>query len=99
VFRCAACGEQRLLAEELGAETVCARCGAALHCCANCLNFDTAARWECRKADELPARIAKKRDANKCASFSPRTALESGREAAQPAPGDARAAFDALFKL
>lgn len=99
VFRCAACGEQRLLAEDLGPATVCSRCGAPLHSCANCASFDTSARWECRRAEELPARIAKKRDANECAVFSAKVSLERGREAAQPAPGDARAAFDALFKL
>lgn len=98
VFRCAACGEQRLLAEELGPETVCARCGASLHTCANCLHFDTSVRWECRRAEELPARVAKKRDANDCAVFAAKVSVEQGREAAQPAPNDARSAFDALFK-
>jgi hypothetical protein len=98
VFRCAACGEQRLLAEELGPGTVCSRCGAPLHTCANCLHFETSVRWECRRAEEIPARIAKKRDANECAAFAAKVSVEQGRETAQPGPGGARAAFDALFK-
>jgi hypothetical protein len=98
VFRCAGCGEARLLSQELGPDAACSRCGAPLHSCANCQHFDTGARWECRKAAELPARVAKKRDANDCAAFAPKEVQEQARETSGPAPGDARSAFEALFK-
>jgi hypothetical protein len=99
VFRCAACGEKRSLLDELPIDATCARCGADLHTCSNCVSFDTSARWECRRNTEIPARIAKKRDRNECAVFAPKLAQEFGRDSDKPSPGDARSAFDALFKL
>ena len=107
VFRCAACGEKRLVSIELGhadalaADATCSRCGGDLHTCSNCVNFDTAVHWECRRHAELPARVAKKRTRNECALFLPKTAQEFGsdRDRDRPAgPSDPRAAFDALFK-
>jgi hypothetical protein len=107
VFRCAACGAKRLVSAEpghpdfLAADATCSHCGADLHSCANCVHFDTGSRWECRRAEELPARIAKKRSRNDCALFSPRLAQEFGADRDRPAasPSDPRAAFDALFKI
>lgn len=102
VFRCAACGEKRLLtgaADEVAFDAACGRCGAALHTCSNCLHFDTAARWECRRHAEIPARVVKKRERNECPCFQPKTVQEFGSESGKPGPTDPRAAFDALFKL
>jgi hypothetical protein len=101
VFRCAACGEKRLimLGDVLPADATCAKCGADLHTCSNCIHFDTSVRWECRKQAEIPARIAKKRDKNDCALFTPKLAQEFAKDSDKPSPGDARSAFDALFKF
>src|SRR5436309_1247170 len=55
VFRCAACGEKRLLEGEIALDTTCRRCGAPLHSCSNCQHFDTSARWECRHWQEILA--------------------------------------------
>ena len=101
VFRCAACGEKRpILPEEpLPLDAACSRCGADLHTCSNCVHFDTSVRWECRRHTELPARVAKKRDRNECPLFTPKLAQEFAKDSDKPAPGDARSAFDALFKL
>jgi hypothetical protein len=99
VFRCAGCGEKRPLFEELAADATCSRCGAELHSCSNCIHFDTSTRWECRQVASLQARIAKKRDRNECALFTPKAAQEFGKESEKPSPGDARSAFDALFKF
>jgi hypothetical protein len=99
VFRCAACGEKRPLFDEIPFDATCTRCGADLHTCSNCVNFDTAVRWECRRWEEIPARVPKKRDRNECTLFTPKTAQEFGKDSDKPSPGDARAAFDALFKL
>src|SRR3954453_13715290 len=60
VFRCAKCGEKRATADPIEVETVCTKCGTDLHTCTNCVHFATSARWECRKAEEIPARILKK---------------------------------------
>lgn len=105
VFRCAACGAKRLVAAEAGhpdalaPDATCARCGADLHTCSNCVHFDTGSHWECRRHGELPARIAKKSTRNDCQLFVPKTAQEFGADRDRPAaPNDPRAAFDALFK-
>jgi hypothetical protein len=106
VFRCAACGAKRLVSAELGhpdflaEDATCARCGADLHTCTNCVHFDTASRWECRRSADLPARIAKKSTRNDCELFVPKVAQEFGADRDHPAsPSDPRAAFDALFKI
>ncbi len=109
VFRCNACGEKRLLDAEIVADTTCRRCNAALHTCSNCANFDTSVRWECRRWQEIPARVAKKTAANDCPLFTPKAVQEtdggsgSGSSGSGPSGGggklDPRAAFDALFKF
>jgi len=105
VFRCAKCGEKRPVLDEVPFDAVCAKCGADLHACSNCLHFDTAVRWECRKHEEIPARIQKKSTRNECPLFTPKTAQEFAKDSGnsgssgKPAPGDAKSAFDALFKF
>jgi hypothetical protein len=99
VFRCARCGEKRPVLDEIPFDAACAKCGNDLHACSNCLLFDTSARWECRKHEEIPARVAKKSTRNDCPLFVPKSAQEFARESGKPAPSDARSAFDALFKL
>jgi len=88
----------------------CPKCGVALHCCKQCVHFDSSARFQCNKP--IPARIAVKDQANSCELFTPRVtvardALPSGPipklsdNGVVPAPrnaNDARAAFDSLFK-
>jgi hypothetical protein len=98
VFRCNACGAKQEVSGEVAADAVCANCGAALHSCSNCAHFDTSARWECRQADVIPARVVKKSAANTCPVFTPKAAQEFGNERRED-PSDPRAAFDALFKL
>ena len=89
----------------------CPKCGAALHCCKQCVHFDSSTRSQCTKA--IPVRIPLKDQANQCASFAPRVTVARDavlpgpagrvvdRSAGPPAPRnatDARAAFDSLFK-
>lgn len=88
----------------------CPKCGTALHCCKQCINFDSSTRFQCLKP--IPIRIAVKDQANSCELFAPRVtvardALPSGpvsrvaENGIIPTPrnaSDARAAFDSLFK-
>jgi len=84
----------------------CPKCGAALHCCKQCAQFDTSTRFQCRKP--IPARISAKDQANECAWFEPRVtvardassgASQVGSSGRAPRSSDeARAAFDSLFK-
>jgi hypothetical protein len=101
VFKCNACGTRQVLGAEVAPDAACAKCGAALHSCSNCSHFDTSARWECRVWQTVPERIVKKRAANACPSYTPKTVQEFGKEErSDPSdPSDPRAAFDALFKL
>ena len=102
VFRCAACGEKKMMlteSDEIAVDSTCAKCGADLHTCSNCVNFNTAVRWECRLFEEIPARVVKKSTRNECPLFTPKRVQEFGQDRDKPAPGDARSAFDALFKF
>jgi hypothetical protein len=99
VFRCARCGEKRPVLEEIPVDATCAKCGNDLHTCSNCIHFDTSVRWECRKHEEIPARIVKKSTRNECPLFTPKTVQEFAKESDKGNPGDARSAFDALFKF
>jgi hypothetical protein len=89
----------------------CPKCGTALHCCKQCVNFDSSTRFQCLKP--IPMRIAVKDQANSCELFSPRVTVArdsapggvvsqsagNGTVIATPRnANDARAAFDSLFK-
>jgi hypothetical protein len=93
VFRCARCGN--LLSLPVPTDGRCGRCGVDLHCCIQCVSFDTGARFECSQTG-LPARISPKDAHNECTLFAPRTTVE--RQTSTPGPTSARQAFDDLFK-
>lgn len=106
--RCFSCAVA--LAGDTNFSGKCPKCGTALHCCKQCVNFDSSARFQCVKP--IPVRIAVKDQANTCELFSPRvtvardaapsgTVSQSAANGVAPAPrnaNDARAAFDSLFK-
>lgn len=105
VVCCARCGNELTVAHAWSAEGSCSRCGADLHSCAQCVNFDTSAAFECQKP--VRARVSPKDARNVCELFEPRTTVErettsggsSGTSggASGSAPS-ARKAFDDLFK-
>jgi hypothetical protein len=84
----------------------CPKCGADLHCCKQCANFEPSTRFQCLKP--IPARIPVKDKANDCPLFEPRVTVArdaapannhvSPVQQAPRSPTDARAAFDNLFK-
>jgi ribosomal protein S27E len=94
VVRCARCGNELTVAAAWSQDGTCARCGADLHSCAQCVHFDTGAPFECQQP--VPARVSPKDARNTCASYEPRTTVE--RETKSAAPTSARKAFDDLFK-
>ena len=89
---------------------VCPKCSAALHCCKQCVNFDSSTRFQCVKP--ITVRIAVKDQPNTCELFSPRVTVARDSLPAGPVSHaasssivanprnatDARAAFDNLFK-
>jgi hypothetical protein len=90
----------------------CPKCGTALHCCKQCSHFEPSTRFQCMKP--VPVRIPAKDQANECTLFSPRVTVarevtnapsSGGRPAAAGvntdpprSAGDARDAFERLFK-
>jgi hypothetical protein len=90
VIRCARCGN---LVTQVS-DVRCKRCGADLHSCAQCMHFDTSARFECTQP--VPIRVSPKDTHNECSFFAFRVTVE--RETGSVAPSDARKAFDDLFK-
>ena len=98
VFKCNACGQQRLGLDEPTFDEICVKCGADLHTCGNCRSFDTTALWECR--ENIPARVVGKQKRNECTFFQPKVVrdLAAGKGNSIQTPDDARKAFDALFK-
>ena len=87
----------------------CPKCGSALHCCKQCVNFDSSTRFQCVKP--IPVRIPLKDQPNQCELFQPRVTVardalpsgavrngDNGTVAAPRNANDARAAFDSLFK-
>jgi hypothetical protein len=95
VVRCARCGHT--LSGGIGADTVCVRCGTALHSCVQCVHFDTGRTFEC--AQQIPARISPKDARNECTLFEAQRRVERQTGETGPSGGpSARQAFDDLFK-
>jgi len=106
--RCSNCGA--VLQQGFDPNGTCPRCGFELHCCKQCVHFDTGAQFECTQP--IPERIAKKDARNECTFYAFRTTVEkdtaptaassapaaSSSSFASHRPNDARKAFDDLFK-
>jgi hypothetical protein len=107
--RCYSCSV--MLSSDLDYTGACPKCGVALHCCKQCVHFDSSTRFQCLKP--IPVRIPAKDQVNTCELFRPRVTVARDGVAmapsakapvitsASPAPrnaDDARAAFNSLFK-
>ena len=107
--RCANCGN--VLLPGFDASGQCPRCNLELHCCKQCVHFDTAVRFECTQP--IPERISPKDAQNNCTFYefrmtiekdtAPTTYSQPAQQAAIAAappsrPLDARQAFENLFK-
>ena len=80
--RCGGCGN--VLPPGFVATGVCARCGYELHCCKQCVNFDTGAQFECTQP--IPEPIMKKSAKNNCSFFEMRMTVEKDTAPIAPAP-------------
>ena len=65
--RCFSCAVT--LSADMDFKGLCPKCGASLHCCKQCVHFDSSTRFQCTKP--IPARIPVKDQANECPSFAP----------------------------
>ena len=93
VVRCHRCGH--LVNTVILVNTACAKCGVALHCCAQCESFDPGARYECMQP--ITARVTPKDAFTTCQHFEARATVE--RETGSAKQTTSRSAFDDLFKL
>jgi hypothetical protein len=93
VVRCHRCGH--LVNSVILVNTACAKCGVALHCCAQCESFDPGARYECMQP--ITARVTPKDAFTTCQHFEARATVE--RETGSAKQATSRSAFDDLFKL
>jgi hypothetical protein len=104
--RCSNCGA--ILLPGFDPNGQCPKCKFELHCCKQCVHFDTAAQFECTQP--IPERISPKDAKNNCKFFEFRMTVEKDTSPISyaPAPGapqapassptDARKAFEDLFK-
>jgi hypothetical protein len=104
--RCSSCGA--VLSPGFNPNGECPRCHFALHCCKQCVHFDTGKQFECTQP--IPERIAKKDGKNNCTFFEFRMTVEKDTSpvtyasstpspaTASARPNDARKAFEDLFK-
>ena len=103
--RCSSCGAVLMPGFDPSGE--CPRCHTELHCCKQCVHFDTGKQFECTQP--IPERIAKKDAKNNCTFFEFRMTVEKDTSpvnyavaapiaAAPGRPNDARKAFEDLFK-
>jgi hypothetical protein len=65
--RCYSC--TYTLTSDVDFKGVCPKCGVSLHCCKQCVHFDSSTRFQCTKL--VPVRIPLKDRANDCALFTP----------------------------
>ncbi len=102
------------LAPDTDFKGACPKCNAILHCCKQCVHFESSTRFQCTKP--IPVRIVLKDQPNTCELFSPRVTVARDVLIGSPAPprsgssmgngsgsaprssSEARAAFDSLFK-
>ena len=106
--RCSNCGA--VLAPGFDPKGQCPRCHSEIHCCKQCVHFDTGKQFECTQP--VPERITKKDAKNNCTFFELRMTVEkdtspviyAAAKTAVPVtvsssrPTDARQAFENLFK-
>ena len=96
VVKCARCGAPF---SSLLPDSTCSKCGQALHSCAQCVNFNTSATFECSQT--IPARISPKDALNTCTLFGVRASWEreTSSKPAASSGSTAQKAFDDLFNF
>ena len=99
VARCSRCGT--FVDGQIFSRSKCPKCQQDLRSCAQCMNFDPGARFECSQT--IPARVSPKDAANECPLYTARTSWERETSSAQnqkpSEPSGAKKAFDDLFKF
>lgn len=91
---CHACNNTFQIDGFISRASECPHCSADVHCCLNCDNYDPAAHNRCREPQA--EWVSNREKANFCGFFKPNRLKAAGK--ATDSRGDARRAFDSLFK-
>lgn len=92
---CHACRNEVIIEGFISRGDECSHCGADIHCCLNCANYDPYAHNRCREPQA--EWVSNREKANFCDFFRPAN-LTAGGQPKKPAASDAKSAFDNLFK-
>jgi hypothetical protein len=91
---CQACKSEIKIEGHISRSDECSKCGADIHSCLNCHNYDPAAHNRCRESQA--EWVTDREKANFCDFFMPSKRAASGKPASST--DDARSAFDNLFR-
>ncbi|HYE73748.1 MAG TPA: hypothetical protein VEF04_10465 [Blastocatellia bacterium] len=93
---CHNCGREIKLIGKVSRKDECTYCGSDLHSCKNCRFFDSSKNNQC--SETQAEYVREKTKGNFCEFFEPNTSVPLTSRSARPSGGDARKAFDNLFK-
>lgn len=97
VVRCGLCGARIPPSfDEIELMSRCPKCGADLHSCRNCVNFDPASRFECTQP--IPRRVFPKDRRAECEFFEIKSSVEKIVSSTPSRDVDPRQAFEDLFR-
>ncbi len=91
---CHSCGGEIKIEGFISRSDECSHCSADIHCCLNCVHYDTTAHNRCREPQS--EWVSDREKANFCDFFTPNKQAATGTSATKQ---DARKSFDDLFKI
>jgi hypothetical protein len=92
---CHLCKSEIVIKDRISRTAECPSCNADIHCCLNCVNYDTSAHNRCRESQA--EWVTDRERANFCDYFKPNSLAAKAKGKSGP-PDDARNAFENLFK-
>jgi len=92
---CHHCKNEIVIKDRIARTAECPSCDADIHCCLNCVNYDTSAHNRCREPQA--EWVTDRERANFCDYFKANGLSAKGKGKSAP-PNDARSAFENLFK-
>ena len=94
---CHFCKSEIVIKDRITRTAECPSCNADVHCCLNCVNYDTSAHNRCREPQA--EWVTDRERANFCDYFKPNAQAAPALAKGQSGPLDeARSAFENLFK-
>lgn len=92
---CHHCKNEIVIKDRIARTDECPSCNGDIHCCLNCVNYDTSAHNRCREPQA--EWVTDRERANFCDYFKPNNLMAKDKGKSGPLD-DARNAFENLFK-